>query len=295
MDGVLGGSKGAFLRRFDTRKGNQMFSLDIAKAFTKSRWLEMKRCYKLCNNKIAIKKGDPNYEPAYKFDYIWDVICHNVNALALVAKTDLCYDETSCAFNGWGEANTGLVGLVLGKPNITRGGQLCLLSDVHRIRPRACVHRHKLHKKHFKCQGPNEVVLVWHELQALFEPSQHCPRGLFHEKPHITCDNFFSGDDVVNFAANEGFGLAMTCRRDRLPSRMPRKHLCKEKTAVDKRSQAARWMHPIFLLKEHQSGALIQLTTFQSTSSCNLIHVNAVNSNSLYTNRNSPQRREASL
>jgi len=64
MDGVLGGSKGAFLRRFDTRKGNQMFSNDIAKTFTKSCWLEMKRCYKLCNNKTAIKKGHPNYEPA---------------------------------------------------------------------------------------------------------------------------------------------------------------------------------------------------------------------------------------
>jgi len=282
MDGVLGGSKGAFLRRFDTRKGNCMFSEEMSSTFTKTRWLEIKRCYKLCNNLTAIKKGNPNYEPAYKFNYIWDVICHNTNSLTLFAETDQCFDETSYAFNGWGEAGTGLIGLVMGKPNITRGGQLCLLSDVHRIRPRAYVHRHKLHTKHYNCAGPNEVRLVWEQLQPLLNPTAHRPRSLFREKPHITCDNFFSGDDILSFAATEGFGLTMTCRRDRLPKTIPKKHLCKDKTQVNKRSRAARWMHPIFCIREHQSGALIQLTTFQSTSSCNLIHVNAINSNSLY-------------
>jgi len=133
MDGVLGGSKGAFLRRFDTRIGNCVYNKEIASTFTKTRWLEIKRCYKLCNNLTAKKKGDANYEPAYKFNYIWDVICHNTNTISLFAESDLCFNETSYAFNGWGEAGTGLIGLVLGKPNITRGGQLCLLSDVHRI------------------------------------------------------------------------------------------------------------------------------------------------------------------
>jgi len=36
MDGMLGGSKGAFLRCFDTRKGNCMFSREIASTFTKT-------------------------------------------------------------------------------------------------------------------------------------------------------------------------------------------------------------------------------------------------------------------
>ena len=282
MDGVLGGSRGGFLRRFDTRKGNCMFNVNIASAFTRTRWLEMKRCYKLCNNLTAKKKGQPDYEPAYKYDYIWDVICHNTNAITLFAESDLCYDETSFAFNGWGEALTGLIGLVMGKPNITRGGQTCLLSDVHRIRPRSYVHRHKLHPKHYNQAGPNEVRLVWEKLQPLFAPNAYRTRGIFREKPHFTCDNFFSGDEIMEYAATEGFGLTMTCRRDRLPKGIPKKYLCKEKTAVNKRSRAARWMHPIFCIKQHQNGALIQLTTFQSTSSCNLIHVNAVNANTMY-------------
>jgi len=133
MDGVLGDSKGAFLTRFDMRKGNMMFSKDIADCFTKSRWLELKRCYKLCNNLLAKKKGSPQHEPAYKFDYIFDVICHNTNAITLFTELDMCHDETSHTFNGWGEAGTGSIGLVLGKPGITRGGQPCLLSDAHQI------------------------------------------------------------------------------------------------------------------------------------------------------------------
>ena len=283
MDGALGGSRGSFLRRFDTRKGNIMYCPLIASTFTKTRWLEMKRCYKLCNNLTAKKKGQPDYEPAYKFDYIWEVIAHNANAFSLFAECDLCYDETSYAFNVWGEKGTGLIGLVMGKPGITRGGKTCLLSDVHRIRPRGYIHRHKLHQKTFNCAGPHEVLLVWQRMQPLFHADSFRPRGIFREKPHITCGNFFSGDDVIKYACTEGFGLTMTCRRDRLPSTMPRKHLCKSKTAVTKRSRAARWMHPIFCLRQHQpTGALIQLTTFQSTSSCNLIHVNAVNANTMY-------------
>ena len=281
MDGVLGGSKGAFLRRFDTRKGNQMYSKEIAGCFTKSHWLELKRCYKLCNNLTAKKKGTPEHEPAYKHDYIWDVICHNTNAITLFAELDLCLDETSFAFNGWGEAGTGLFGLVMGKPNITRGGQSCLLSDAHRIRPRAYLHRHKLHHKHYNCAGPNEVRLLWEWLHPLFQQSTYRTRGIFRQKPHITCDNFFSRDDIVNYACEQGFGLTMTCRRDRLPRGAPSKHLCKLKTPVNKRTRASCWMHPIFCLKRHHTGALIQLTTFQSTSSCNLIHVNGVNSNSM--------------
>ena len=259
-----------------------MFSREIASTFTKTRWLEMKRCYKLCNNLTSKKKGDPDCEPAYKFNCIWDVICHNANALTLFAESDQCFDETSHAFDGWGEAGTGLIGLVLGKPNITCGGQLCLVSDVHQIRPRACVHRHKLHVEHHNCTGQNEVRLIWDHLQPLLNANTFQPRSLLREKPHIACNNFFSGDDMIQFAATEGFGLTMTCRHDRLPKTIPKKRLCKKKTQVCKRSPAARWMHPIFCLRQHQNGALIQLTTFQSTSSCNLMHANAMNSNSLH-------------
>ena len=170
----------------------------------------------------------------------------------------------------------------MGKPNTTRGGQSCLISDVHRVRPCSYLHHHKLHTKHYNCAGPNELRLLWERMMPLFQPNTHRTRDMFRQKPHITCDNFFSGDGIINYACEQGFGVTMTCRRDRLPKGVPGKYLCKLKTPVDKRSRASRWMHPIFCLKQHQSGALIQLTTFQSTSSCNLMHVNGVNSNSLY-------------
>lgn len=74
----------------------------------------------------------------------------------------------------------------------------------------------------------------------------------------------------------------MTCQCNKLPKGFPWKHLCKDKTAVNKRSRAQRWMHPKVCVKQHQSGPFIQLTAIQSTLQGNLIHTTGVNSNSLY-------------
>jgi len=282
MDGVLGGSHGSFLSRFDNRVGNEAFHKGIASTFTKSRWLEIKRTYKLCNNLLAKKKTDKDYDPAYKYDYIFDVIIHNVNALSLFAAKDLCLDETTFAFNGWGETGTGLFGLVMGKPGVTRGAQSVLVCDVDRIRPRAYLHRHKLYKKHFTLPGPNEVYLLWQKLERLLHGNEFRPHGIFRCKPHITCDNYFSGDCILKYALQEKFGLTMTCRRDRLPAKVPGKYLHKQKTTVNPRSKAARFLKPIFCQKNHGDDGQIQLTSFQSTSSCNIVHVNAVNECDLY-------------
>jgi len=72
----------------------------MAGTFTESRWLELERCHKLCNNLTTKKKGTAEHEPAYKFDCIFDVVCHNANAMTLFAEPDQCMDETSHAFNG---------------------------------------------------------------------------------------------------------------------------------------------------------------------------------------------------
>ena len=175
MDGVLGGSNGAFLRRFDSREGNTGYCEPIAKTFTKSRWLAIKRVYKLCNNLTAKKKHEEGYDPAYKYDSIFDCICHNVNALTLFAGLDLSGDETSFPFNGWGETLAGLFGYVKGKPGLSRGGQTILVSDADRIRPRAYCHRHKLHPKLFPQRGPTEVRLIWEKMQPLFQLNSIAP------------------------------------------------------------------------------------------------------------------------
>ena len=101
------------------------------------------------------------------------------------------------------------------------------------------------------------------------------------EKPHFTWDNYFSGDSILDYACQEGFGLTMTCRRDRLPRGVKSVYWNKERTPVNKRSKAARFENPVFAIKKHKQGT-IQVTSFQSTSSCNLISVNALNSLQLY-------------
>ena len=285
MDGVRGGSNGALLRRMDTRTGNTAYDEYIAEAFSKTRWLELKRYYKLCNNLTAPKRGQPGYDPAYKYDFIYKTIVHNINALTLFAGLDLCGDESTFGFNGWGEYDSGLLSLILNKPGVTRGGQIVLVSDVDRIRPRAYVHRHKLNERFFPSGGwgPQEVKLILDQLEPLcHENNSYRPRALFRERPHITWDNYFSGDNIMSYAGTHGFGLTMTCRRDRLPRDIPGMYLQKQKTASKARSKAARFNKPIFCIKSTAGGGAIQLTSFQSTSSCNIIHVNALNSLDLY-------------
>jgi hypothetical protein len=80
-DGVRGGSDGAIVRRFHKSKYNTAYDALVSKAFSKHRWLEIKRVYKLCNNMSASKKGGDNYDPAYKYDLIYKVLVHNVNAI----------------------------------------------------------------------------------------------------------------------------------------------------------------------------------------------------------------------
>ena len=147
-DGVRGSSKGAILRRFDKRTDNSAYDKLIDAAFTKTRWLDLKRCVKLCDNGQVKKRGEEGYDPAYKYDYIFKVICHNVNAITAEASLDLCGDETTFGHQGYGEADSGLLVSVKGKPKITKGMQSVIISDYDRIRPRAYLHRHKKHQQH---------------------------------------------------------------------------------------------------------------------------------------------------
>ena len=83
---------------------------------TKTCWLELKRVIKLNNNLTAKKQGEVGYNPAYKYDMIFDVLTSNVNALTLRAGLDLCGDETTWGHQGFGEPGSGIVSLILNKP-----------------------------------------------------------------------------------------------------------------------------------------------------------------------------------
>lgn len=287
MDGVRGGSQGAMLRRFDPREDNTAYDKYVAKAMTKTRWLEIKRCIKLCNNKEAPKKAEANYNPAYKYDMIFDTIISNVNALTHRACLDLGGDETSIAHGGYGEKGTGILSRVLNKPGLTKGMQIVLVSDIDWIRPRAYMHRHKVHEKEegWSLQGPAEVKHILKDLDELIVNDFNSLIGkpIFAEHPHITWDNFFSGEKIAMHCASKGYGMTTTLRRDRFPSGVPKKFFHFQKTQPGAaRPRAAKYIAPIVAVKKVHHGSLMQLTSFQSTSSCNFLSVNAYDSCNLY-------------
>jgi len=39
-------------------------------------------------------------------------------------------------------------------------------------------------------------------------------KKLYSKRPHITADNHFSGENVMSFMGENGFGMTCTCRRD---------------------------------------------------------------------------------
>jgi hypothetical protein len=156
-DSVLGGMGGAIYRRWSM--ADLAYDPEIASAMSHSRWLQIKRTYKLCDNDLSPKKGKPGYDPAYKYDYIYKSLVRNINEMTQFANLDLCVDETTCGHGGFGKADSGILARRQNKPGITFEMQTVLVSDVHRNRPRAYTHRHKVWERPngWGKEGPCEV------------------------------------------------------------------------------------------------------------------------------------------
>jgi len=104
---------------------------------------------------------------------------------------------------------------------------------------------------------------------------------IFRHKPHITCDNFVSGDAIFEWIGKKGYSCTMTCRRDRFPKDIPKQYMHIKKTDTSLRTKVGRFSEPIVAVKVEDDG--LQLyerahISFQSTSSCNISTVNALNS-----------------
>lgn len=81
--GSLAGVTGLFISSGCRVQINEL----IAKSIHHCCWLQIKRVIKLCNNETASKRGEPHYNPAYKFE--------NLNAITEEeAELDLCGDVT---------------------------------------------------------------------------------------------------------------------------------------------------------------------------------------------------------
>ena len=88
---------------------------------TLHRWSQLKRIFKLCNNDAAKKPGDDLYDPAYKYDMIYNTIVHNVIAVTKNGELDITGDETTWGFQGFGEKGAKIVDRINNKPGITKG------------------------------------------------------------------------------------------------------------------------------------------------------------------------------
>lgn len=292
-DGVRGGGDGSIYRRWF--KETSAYDEVVKETMGYERWVQLKRILKLNNNDLDKKRGEEGYNPSSKYDLIYDVITSNVRSLTKKAEDDLTGDETTWGFQGYAEKGAKIVYRVMGKPGVTKGGQTVIVSASNRIRPYWYQHRHAFTKRYgqgFSAEGPAEVRSCIDFLEQMVDGIPSEEKKIFRQCPHITWDNYFSGEQVMDYAGKKGFGLTTTCRRDRLPRKIEDKYMHKGKTpTVTDVTKVARFIEPVILVKTTDTHEVV-LTSFQSTSSCNIISVNAFSENKNYVEARSRGRGE---
>ena len=189
------------------------------------------------------------------------------------------------------------------------GGQIAMLFDINHRYPRAYVHRHKLHPRHppFKAVGQSEVVMLVGMIDLLLkdqaadadEPKiaiqnptsatrlEYTLKPVYTKAPHITADNFFSSEPMIDWLGGKGYGFTATCARNRIPSTIkPYTH----HTTVDSthlRCKAMRYENPVVAIQQCQAmdgkkAYTKTFVSFQSTGGTNIIGVNNLPSVKLY-------------
>ena len=83
----------------------------------------------------------------------------------------------------------------------------------------------------------------------------------------------------------------MTTRRDRLPKGIKGEYLHKQRTESTKRTKCARYIEPVILVKDNTDYEIV-LTSFQSTSSCNIMSVNSFSENRNFVEARSRGRKD---
>jgi hypothetical protein len=209
LDGAAGGSNGALYRKWNPY--DIAYEPRIKNAMTLTRYLQLKRTFKLDPHYNGLKKDDPLYNPGYKFQDAWQTLVHNTNALTLWFDTDQVIDETTWGHQGYGEP--GLMTRIQNKPGITKGGQLVLCMDKNKNYIRACEVRYSSRGKLEKVEGwanfigPLEMKKIVDKFDGLYPvgvepvPRKHKFKG----PPHITGDNFFPSDDILDYMGKKGF------------------------------------------------------------------------------------------
>jgi len=220
------------------------------------------------------------------------VITIDVKNITKHACLDLTGDETSWGHAGYGEAGSGITGLIINKLDISKRGQAVIISDANRIRPQAYMYRYKLHEMpdDWTLKGQYEARYIIKQLTPLVEvePTGLEVKKIFNEKFHSTWD-FFTGNVIMDWIGEKGFGATMTYRRDRLIFGVPRKCFHKQKILLCAKTKVASFLQPIVAIKDYDGGGRRVFKTykrvhcsFQSTSSYNISTVNALSKRKLY-------------
>ncbi|CAJ1945516.1 unnamed protein product [Cylindrotheca closterium] len=123
-DGVHGGSRGAVYRLWDPTCS--CYDKDVVNALSLYRFRQIKRIIKLNDNAKSKPRGHELYDPAHKYDMAYRVVVANCNSLTLYAESDLCCDEMTWKFMGYGEG--GVVRRIVGKSLVFKCQEVVLKS-----------------------------------------------------------------------------------------------------------------------------------------------------------------------
>ena len=120
-----------------------------------------------------------------------------------------------------------------------------MLVDQGTMRLCGVYHRHRSNKKcdGFTKQGPSEIRNL---LEKFVEPEVKVD-GLWEEKPHVTADNYFTDDHLLNWMGVNKYGYCATTARNKLPSDINDKYLHKEHVQGKKNAKAARFLSQLYL------------------------------------------------
>ena len=257
------------------------------------RWLDIKACMKLCNFYREKDRKATDYDPTEKYRLVWNTMTHNMRQVITKMGLDHTIDETT-----WPSASySDMHNRVQGK-KCTKGGQHVLLLDAQRRYIYEWTPRHNLWpvEKPFTASGPAEVKRMVDMVLPLVKGEAQDPADkrlqILDEPPHIAFDNHFSGNLTLSLLGELGFKSTMTCRRDRLPKSVPKKHFHHVKgTAVNLKSKVARFEQPVIAVKTVTQPANLRRTkkdytlvhvSFQSTGGTNISTVNTLAEVMLY-------------
>ena len=93
------------------------------------------------------------------------------------------------------------------------------VSELHQIRLHEYRHRHKFHvKPHgWNAWGKIEMREIMEVMKLMVEGEEGDEKKIFFEHPQSTWENYFSGDQIMNWICGNEFGATIMFRRDRLP------------------------------------------------------------------------------